>query len=88
MIHQKLNSTQSNERAGRNTVRIGEYLDAINFTKFLGNNVSKGAQLYHELTMSEIVEELQSNGRTSPLYFLFKYNESILKDAESMQLEK
>lgn len=58
MIQSKKTSTKPDERAGRNTVRIGEYLDAIDFRKSLGNNISKGAALYHELTMSEIVEEL------------------------------
>jgi hypothetical protein len=88
MISDRQGAPKPLQSARRNTIRLSEYIESIEFRKHLGKSQSEGAQMYQDMTMSEIVEDLEVNGRQSKLYFLFKLNDRILKDIETMQLEK
>lgn len=88
VISKQRSTSKPFQSASRNTQRLSEYIDNIQFRKSLGKSHSEGAQMYQDMTMSEIVEELEENGRSSRLYFLFKHNDQILKDIETMNQEK
>ena len=74
--------------SSRNTQRLNEYIEKIKFRKKLGRDQSEGALKYQEMTMSEIIEDMQNHGRQSKLYFLYKYQDQILKDIDAVHQDK